>query len=140
MMLNFARIVPTVRTTLPPSDSSMKPNECSIRLRTLDIALLLSTLGPRSPIVDLLANTGGRSASIKLLGDLLARVAHFSEEQDLLFTALCPTQLLINHLGIMHSRRRRKDLDNQFTDGAHQEVSLVSVMHFIALFWCFKEA
>ena len=41
VMLTLARTIPIERTILPPSDSSMKPKTCSIRLRIVEICLLL---------------------------------------------------------------------------------------------------
>ena len=62
------------------------------------------------------ANVGRHGCIKQLFGDLFACVARIGKEQDF-FAALCPPQVLINHLGIMHSGRRQKALDNQFADG-----------------------
>ena len=78
---------------------------------------------------------GGKEIEQVVL-NLFALIAGICKKQYGLSTLLGPCQVLFHHLGVgvMDLGRARENFDNELTHGAHQKVSLVAVVHFLAFF------
>ena len=114
----------------------MKPKTCSIRLRIVEICLLLffCLAVSGAPFLPFSQIKGGQTGIEQLVLNLLALVAGICEKHHRFSALLSPRQVLLHHLGVgvMNFGRAWKNLDNELAHGAHQKASLVAVAHLLA--------